>query len=167
MNRLLRTVLLFVLTLLLGGCGLHLRGQAQMPFDSLYLQAPNLYAPLVVELRRALTTNNVKIAAQQNEATLTLQIVSEIADQQILSLSRAGRVSEYRLRYRVSLRAYDAQQQEWMPAQEIQLQRDLTYSDTQILAKQEESAMLYKDMRSDAVQQILRRLSRAKPHPTE
>lgn len=167
MSRLLRTVLLFALTLMLGGCGFHLRGQAQMPFDSLYLQVPNPYAPLIVELRHALKTNNVKLSEQQKGAALTLQIVSEVADRQILSLSRAGRVSEYRLRYRISLRAYDAQQQEWMPAQEIQLQRDLTYSDTQILAKQEEEALLYKDMRSDAVQQILRRLSLAKPHATE
>jgi LPS-assembly lipoprotein len=41
--------------------------------------------------------------------------------------------------------------------------RDYSYSDTAILAKEQEETMLYKSMRDDMVQQIVRRLSRAKP----
>jgi LPS-assembly lipoprotein len=78
-------------------------------------------------------------------------------------LSDAGRVREYQLNYRVSLRAYDSKQQEWVPADEIVLQRYLSYDNTQILAKEMEETVLYQDMRTDAVQQILRRLSLAKP----
>jgi LPS-assembly lipoprotein len=43
------------------------------------------------------------------------------------------------------------------------LQRTLTYDAAQILAKEQEEALLFRDMRSDAVQQVMRRLSRAKP----
>ena len=53
--------------------------------------------------------------------------------------------------YRVSLRAYDNQQNDWLPADEILLSRILPYDDTQVLAKEQEEAMLYKDMRSDAL----------------
>ena len=42
---------------------------------------------------------------------------------------------------------------------EITLRRDMTYDDTQVLAKESEEALLYEDMKSDAVQQVLRRLS--------
>ena len=41
--------------------------------------------------------------------------------------------------------------------------RDLTYDDTQVLAKESEELLLYRDMKSDAIQQMLRRLSAAKP----
>jgi LPS-assembly lipoprotein len=72
-------------------------------------------------------------------------------------------VIEYLLRYRLSLRAYDRQQDDWMPATEIQLQRVLPYDDTLVLAKAQEEQMLYDDMRSDAAQQVLRRLAYARP----
>ncbi|HLY96494.1 MAG TPA: LPS assembly lipoprotein LptE, partial [Sideroxyarcus sp.] len=82
---------------------------------------------------------------------------------QILSLSGSGRVQEYQLIYRVSLRAYDNKQIDWLPAEEIMLSRILTYDESQVLAKEQEEANLYKDMRADAVAQAMRRLSRAKP----
>ena len=72
---------------------------------------------------------------------------------------------EFELRYRVSLRAYDNQMRDWLTSDEILLQRTLTYDDTQILAKEQEEALINRDMRSDAVQQVMRRLSRAKPKP--
>jgi len=46
---------------------------------------------------------------------------------------------------------------------EIFLRRDMTYDDTEVLAKESEEALLYRDMKTDAVQQMLRRLSVAKP----
>jgi len=94
-----------------------------------------------------------------------LDIVSEQSIKQILSLSGSGRVQEYQLLYRISLRAYDIKQNDWLSAEEISLSRILPYDDTQVLAKEQEEALLYKDMRSDAVAQTMRRLSRAKPQP--
>jgi LPS-assembly lipoprotein len=72
-------------------------------------------------------------------------------------------VQEYQLFYRVSLRAYDSGQNDWLPADEISMSRILPYDDAQVLAKEQEEVVLYKDMRADAVAQTLRRLSRAKP----
>ncbi|MBU3903060.1 MAG: hypothetical protein KKB48_02305, partial [Gammaproteobacteria bacterium] len=86
---------------------------------------------------------------------------------QILSLSGSGRVREYQLSYRVSMRAYDLQQVEWLPPDDVQLNRVLSYDDALILAKEQEEAQLYKDMRADAVAQTVRRLMRAKPQPQE
>jgi len=39
----------------------------------------------------------------------------------------------------------------------------MTYDDAEILAKEQEEARLYQDMRSDAVAQTVRRLMGAKP----
>lgn len=156
-----------MLTLLLGACGFHLRGQGAfaMPFQTLYVQSANDYSPFIVALKNALQVNGVQLVGSPEQAQLTLHIVTEAVGKQILSLSGAGRVREYRLQYRISLRAYDMEQQDWLAPQEISLSRDYSYDDTQILAKEQEEALLYENMRGDAVQQVLRRLNHAKPMP--
>lgn len=165
MNISIRT-LLFATTLLLTACGFHLRGHGgqivELAFQSVYLKAEN-ETPFVSDLRKALTLNKVELSASSDKATITLEVIAESSSKQILSLSSAGKVLEYQLRYRVVLRAYDIQLNNWLPQSEIQLMRTLTYDDTQVLAKEQEESLLYKDMRADAVQQTLRRLNRAKP----
>ncbi|MEQ1526481.1 MAG: LPS assembly lipoprotein LptE [Gallionella sp.] len=156
---------LILTLLLLTACGFHLRGQVGMSFQSIYLTAPNLNSPFVNELRRNLVANKVSLASGAEQSDVVLNIVSEYTEKQVLSLGGDGRVNEYRLIYRVSLRAYNQQQQEWIPAEDMSLRRDFSYDDTQILAKEAEETLLYQSMRTDMVQQIVRRLSRAKPTP--
>ena len=165
MRTLLLLTALLLTTLLLTACGFHLRGQAGMPFDTLYLDAANPGTPFIADLRRNLEANKVRLVSSANEADVVLNIVLEIPEKQILTLGGSGRVNEFQLRYRVSLRAYDLKQQDWIPAEEMVLRRDYIYDDTQVLAKEAEEALLYQGMRSDMVQQIVRRLSRAKPQP--
>jgi len=152
---------LLMTTLLLSACGFHLRGQVSMPFETIYLQTANPNTPLIRELRRNLEARQVKMVNAAEQAELVLNIVSEIPDKQVLSLGGDGRVNEFRLFYRVSLRAYD-HQMDWIPAEEIALRRDYSYDDTKVQAKEAEETLLYQSMRSDMVQQIMRRLSRAK-----
>lgn len=158
--------LLLLSALALSACGFHMRGSqlgdVTYAFKSLYLKAP-VETPFVADLRRALITNKINLAPRSDQAELVLEVVSEQTTKQILSLTGAGRVQEYQLFYRVSLRAYDNNQIDWLPADEISLTRILPYDDAQVLAKAQEEAMLYQDMRSDAVGQAIRRLNRAKP----
>lgn len=159
-----RTLLLLTV-LLLTACGFHLRGQAGMPFNTLYLDAANSGTPFIADLRRNLEANKVKLVSTAEQADVVLNIVSEIPEKQILTLRGSGRVNEFQLRYRVSLRAYDLKGQDWIPAEEVMLRRDYVYDDTKVLAKEAEETLRYQSMRSDMVQQIVRRLSRAKPQP--
>lgn len=156
---------ILLMSLLLTACGFHLRGQAGMPFGTLYLVAANPKTPFIADLRRNLEANKVKLVNTAEQADVVLDIVSELPEKQILTLGATGRVTEFQLRYRVSLRAYDLKQQDWIPAEEMVLRRNYVYDDTKILAKDAEEALLYQGMRSDMVQQIIRRLSRAKPQP--
>ncbi len=157
---------LVAVLLMLTACGFHLRGHnlqgAGFAFHSIYVRTPS-DTPFVVALRRALKLNKLDVKTSPEQAELILDIVSEKTDKQILALSTGGHVLEYLLRYRVSLRAYDRQQQEWLTAREITLQRNFPYDDTQVLAKQQEELTFYQDMRSDAVQLVLRSLGFAKP----
>jgi LPS-assembly lipoprotein len=152
---------LLMTTLLLDACGFHLRGQVFIPFETIYLQATNPNSPFISELRRNLESGKVKIVDSPDKAELALDIVSENTQKQVLTLGADGRVNEFRLFFRVSLRAYD-HEKDWIPAEEIALRRDYSYDDTKVQAKEAEETLLYQSMRSEMVQQIMRRLSRAK-----
>jgi LPS-assembly lipoprotein len=147
---------------LLSACGFQLRGSAPMPFSSIYVQAAPS-SQLAVQLRRAVRTGgDTRIADRPGEAEVILHIVNELQDKQILSLSGGGRVSEYRLRYRVFFRLTDTKNREHIPASEIVLRRDFSYNDSQALSAESEQALLYRDMRDDAVRQMVRRLQTVK-----
>jgi LPS-assembly lipoprotein len=149
----------------MSACGFHLRGHniniANFPFSSIYVKS-SAPTPFISDLQNSLELYKLKVTNTSAEADITLEIVSEASDKQILAISGAGQVREFQLSYRVSLRAYDKQMNALLPADEITLQRSLSYDDAQILAKEQEEALIYRDMRSDAVQQVMRRLSRAK-----
>jgi len=160
---LIQLLVLLVATVLLVGCSFHLRGRAGMPFDTLYLEAANLNTPFIKELRRNLEANKVQLTSTAKESDVVLDIISETPDKQILSLSSSGRVNEFQLFYRVSVRAYDLKKQEWIPAEEFVLHRDFPYDDNNVLAMEAEEDLLYQSMRTDMVQQLVHRLGRAKP----
>ena len=142
---------------LLAGCGFHLRGQAQLPFETLHIPGAS---PLVVELKRNLAAaSKTRLVDSPAQAQAVLGFTEETRDKVILSFNAAGRVQEYQLRYRVGFRVSDPKSgQVYLPTKEILLTRDVTYSDAQVLAKETEETLLYRDMQSDMVQQILRRM---------
>jgi LPS-assembly lipoprotein len=147
---------------LLAGCGFQLRGQAQLPFETLHIPGGS---PLVVELKRNVAAaSKTRLVDGVGDAQAVLGFTAELRDKVILSFNTAGRVSEYQLRYRVGFRVTDPKGGlVYVPTSEILLTRDVSYSDAQVLAKETEEALLYRDMQSDMVQQILRRLVAAKP----
>jgi LPS-assembly lipoprotein len=155
-------IIMLTATLLLSACGFQLRGTAALPFSTLYVQAPPA-SQFATELRRAVRSGSgTRIADRPEQAEVILQIMTELQEKQILSLGGGGRVSEYQLRYRVSFRLTDGKNREHIPASEIVLRRDFSFSDDQALSKESEEALLYRDMRSDAVSQLVRRLQAAK-----
>jgi len=148
-------------TLLVAACGFQLRGTAALPFNSVYVQAPPT-SVFAIQVRRAVAAGSgARITERPEQAEVILQILSEAQEKQILSLSSGGRVSEFQLRYRVSFRLTDGKNREHIPASEILLRRDFTYNDSQILAAESEESLLYRDMRNDAVSQLMRRLRAA------
>ena len=156
------SLILIAAALLLASCGFQLRGTAQLPFESMYVQAPTGSA-FALQLKRAVEAGtSTRVTDSAGQAQVVLQILNELREKQILSLSGGGRVSEYLLRYRVSFRLTDRLNREHIPASEIVLRRDYTYSDDEALAKEGEEALLYQSMRNDAVQQLLRRLQATK-----
>jgi LPS-assembly lipoprotein len=153
--------LLAATVFLVAACGFHLRGTAPLPFTSIYVQAPAT-SQLAVQLKRAVrATDGTRVTETPEEAQVVLQITNELTEKKILSLSGGGRVSEFQLRYRVAFRLTDSKNREHIPASEILLWRDYSFNDEQALAKEHEERLLYRHMREDAVQQLVRRLQAA------
>jgi len=148
--------------LLLAGCGFRLRGTASVPFETIHV--PGATAGIALDLKRNIEAGTrARVVDDPKAAQALLQVTEEARSREILSLTSAGRVREFQLRYRVGFRVHDGKGGEFVPASVIQLTRDMTYSDAEILAKEQEEQLLFRDMRTDMVQQILRRLASAKP----
>lgn len=146
---------------LLPGCGFQLRGEYNVPFASVFVAAAGT-SQVATRLQRELTNSPTKLTTAAKDAEAQLNIVEEKRDRLILSLSGAGRVREYQLKLTVRYQLVESKGAVAIPTSEIQLQRILTYDDSQVIAKQQEEAMLYQDMERDAAGQILRRMTAIK-----
>ncbi len=146
----------------LASCGFHPRGEATYPFDSLYVNAP-VSPPLALELVRAIgAASKAKVMDTASGAQVVLDIPSAIDDKEVLSLSSGGSVREYQLVKRVQFRLRDKDGIDWMPSGEIVIRRSYTFNETQVLARDLQEQRLLREMQSDAVQQIVRRLQGAR-----
>ena len=148
--------------LALAGCGFHLRGAATFAFDSIYLNSAGSPS-FNNELRRAFVgagSATVSDSAAAAQVVLDIPVVQD--DKEVLSLSSAGAVREFQLIKRVSFRLHDKEGADWMPAGEITIRRAYTFNETQALARDLEEQRLQRDMQTDAIQQIVRRLQAAK-----
>jgi LPS-assembly lipoprotein len=146
------------------GSGFHLRGEANYPFTTLFLSAPNLQ--MAPELKRSLDTiSTVKLAPTAAAAEVTLEVNSVEDTKTILSLSGGGKVAEYLLSKRVLFRIHDNDGRDWLPTSEVLVRRSYTYSDTETLAKDAQEQRLWREIQTDAVQQIVRHMQNAKKPP--
>jgi LPS-assembly lipoprotein len=147
-------------SLLLAGCGFHLRGSAELApsISELYIQGGNPYGPLATELRRALRAADVDIRSTPAEATAILTILREDFDRRVLSVGSRGKAREYGLTLAVDFEVRTAQGESLVPRQTVFTTRDYTFDPNRALASSDEEAVFRQDMAMDAVQQILWRL---------
>ena len=150
---------------LLAGCGFQLRGAANLPFETILV--PGATGGIALDLKRNIQSGTkTRVVDNPKDAQAVLQFTEEIRQKEILSLTTAGRVREFRLLYRVGFRVHDGKGGEFLPVSSVQLTRDITFNDAEILAKEAEEALLYRDMQFDMVQQVMRRLEAAqRPKP--
>ena len=152
--------------LLLSACGFQLRGsngEYRIPFKTMYIGVPET-SSLGNELKRNIRAlGGTEVVSDPKEAEALLQVISEVRSNKILSLNSQGRVREYSLYYTLSFHVTNKHGKELLAPTVITLRRDLSFNESEVMAKEQEEAMLYRDMQSDLVQQILRRLTALKP----
>ena len=151
--------------LALTGCGFKLRQTGDYAFKTLY---PNFSATstLGIELRRNLLgTERITLlteSAQMLKADVILDVLNEFRQSVVVGLNASGQVREMQLRLRVSFRLRTPGGIELIESTELYQQRDLSFNETAALSKELEQAILFREMQTDIVQQIMRRLSAVK-----
>lgn len=159
--RVVRVIAGFLLAIAAASCGFHLRGDVRYAFSSVYVNAPAA-SPIAAELKRTLEGGGTTIAETAAAAQVSLDISGVADNKEVLSLSGGGRVREYALSKRVTFAVHDAEGHDWMPAAEIIVRRSYSFNESEVLAREAQEARLLKEMQTDVVQQIVRRLQSAK-----
>ncbi|MDD2544730.1 MAG: LPS assembly lipoprotein LptE [Burkholderiaceae bacterium] len=161
-----RAWLAAVPALCLAGCGFRLRGVPEFAFQSIYVAAP-ASSPLGRELLRTLESSGgtlqvLRDPAQLPRAEAIFDLLSERQERAVVGLTATGQVRELQLRLRIRFRLRTPAGEELIPETELLQQRDISYSETIALAKETEEALLHRNMQTDLVQQLLRRLAAVK-----
>jgi LPS-assembly lipoprotein len=157
-----------LLTATLSACGFHLRGDGghyTLPFPTMYIGLPDS-SPLAIDLKRNIRVNgSTTVVSTAKDADGVVEVLSNpeaTKTKTILSLNSNGRVRQYLLQYTIVFRVLDRQGAELLGPTTISLSRPIDFNETQLLAKEQEEALLYKDMQTDLVQQMMRRMAAVK-----
>jgi LPS-assembly lipoprotein len=144
---------------LASGCGFKMRGSAELPFSTLYAGFSPTSA-IGADFRRLIrASDGTQLVDRPEAAQARLDVLNELREKEIVSFSSSGRPREYQLRLRLTFRLVDAQGVELIPATELLIRREITTTDTQLVAKEQEEVIMYQEMQQDLVQQLLRRLA--------
>jgi len=151
--------------LVLSACGFQLRQAPNFVFNSIYVAAPG-NSSLGAELRRTIAHSSglavLDAAGPRDAAQVVLDVMSEQREKVVVGLTASGQVREFQLRTRVKFRLRTPQGKDLIPETELLQQRDISFNESAVLAKEAEENLLYRDMQTDIVQQLMRRLAAVK-----
>ena len=157
-----RLVLAQGAALSLGACGFQLRGAPELAFSSLFVNVGDT-SPLGNEIKRNLaslgTLRVMTAPTPQADAEAILDILSDLREKTVVGVNATGQVREFQLRVRMRFRLRTPQGKELIPETELLQQRDISFNESAVLAKEAEEGLMYRDMQSDIVQQLMRRLA--------
>lgn len=155
----------------LAGCGFRLQGQeTKLAFESLRINGMG-NSEVVKALRAQLQASGVQVfdgskpiapgdAAARPD--VVLDVLKDQRERVVVGSTAAGQVRELQLRVRWTFRLRTLRGKELIAPQELLQERDLSYTETQALGKAEEEAMLFQDMETGVVRQVMRRLASVK-----
>ena len=147
----------------LAACGFELRRAPEFAFKTILIPSTGAVAS---DLRRNLASipevQALPPASAPSQAQVILDIPAELREKVVVGLNASGQVREFQLRTRVKFKLRTPRGKELIPETELLQQRDISFSETAVLAKESEEVLLYRDMQSDLVQQLMRRLAALK-----
>ncbi len=156
------TLLATSMTLGVTGCGFALRKTPNFAFKSLFSPFPES-STLGTELKRSLESGgNVRVISdvrQIDQAEVILEVLQDQREKSVVALNASGRVREFQLRIRFRFKLRTANGNELISTTEILQKREISFNESAVLAKESEEGLLYREMQSDIIQQVMRRLA--------
>ena len=155
-----RALILAFAATALGACGFEMKRPPALRFKTIQLAGFPIRSPLAAELKRNIdASTTTQVVEVLKDAEVVLQALTDERQKSVVAVTAANQVREFELRSRFRFSLRTAAGKELIPASEILLKRDLTYTESAALAKEQEEAFLYRAMQSDIVSQVLRRLA--------
>ena len=154
MKKILRFILLLILTSSFISCGYQLRGAQEISFKSISIDGGSKKFSKI--LKKKFKQSGVKINAVDSK--ISLEIINDNLSKEILSLSSKGKVREYQITYRVTYRV-KSKDGEWGSAVKIETSRDYTFDDTNIISKTEEELRIIKGMQDQLIRTMVTQIS--------
>ena len=142
--------------LMITSCGFHLRGMTEISFKSVSLEGKEL--SFTKNLKKTLTSNKVAIVLPTENPELRVELLSEESEKRILSLSGQGLVREFEIFYRVRYRIKTVDSETWSQENILETRRDFTYSDSNLIGKEEEERQLNESMRNEAITNLFNQI---------
>ena len=159
-----RRVLLLASAATLAGCGFELRRAPELRFRTIALTGFKPRSALAEELRRQIGASTTTLVVEApSQAQVVLEALTDAREKSVVATTAFGQVRELQLRSRFGFRLRTPQGRELIPASEILLSRDMSYSERAALAKEQEEEALYRSMQNDIAAQVLRRLASVNP----
>ena len=148
------------------GCGFKLRGalSVDLPFKTVYVAGVPDTSPFSQVLKAQLRANGIGVVPDEYKDR-TEVVVRVLGDQQmktVVAINPNGLAREYRLTYRLGFRVDSGSGKELYPPTTIELMREISFNPQtaqEVLSKEQEDALLIRDMQNDAAIQVLQRLS--------
>ena len=145
---------------LLSGCGFHLQGRQPLPaaFGHTYVETPDEQTDFVQDLRKALIASGVKVIRTEGSAGATISVHEDELSERILSVSARNIPTEYELTYRVRFSVLSGGNT-LIDKEEVAATREITFDETQLLAKERETEILREALARDLVALVMRRIA--------
>lgn len=145
-----------LILLIITSCGFHMRGMTEISFKTISLEGKEL--SFTKNLKKVLNTNKVVIVPLTENPELRIELLSEESEKRILSLSGQGLVREYEIFYRVRYRIKTTNSETWSQENILETRRDFTYSDSNLIGKEEEERQLNESMRNEAITNLFNQI---------
>ena len=156
MNTLYEKFITLFMLLMITSCGFHLRGMTEISFKTISLEGKEL--SFTKNLKKTLASNNVTIILPTENPELRIELLSEESEKRILSLSGQGLVREFEIFYRVRYRIKTIDSETWGQENIIETRRDFTFSDSNLIGKEEEERQLNESMRNEAITNLFNQI---------
>jgi len=155
MNTIQKFIALLIL-LMITSCGFHMRGMTEISFKTISLEGKEL--SFTKNLKKILNSNKVAIVLPSENPELRVELIGEESEKRILSLSGQGLVREYEIFYRVRYRVKTLDSDTWSQENILEIRRDFTYSDSNVIGKEEEERQLNESMRNEAITNLFNQI---------
>ena len=161
MTLLRRTFVAAAVPLAVTACGFELRKAPDFIFTTIAIGSPEA-SPLGNELKRSIASGGGVRVTADAQAQVVLDVLADQREKVVVGLNASGQVREFQLRTRFRFRLRTPGGKELIPDTELLQQRDISFNESVVLSKEAEESLLYRDMQSDIVQQLMRRLAAIK-----